>query len=108
MDAEKVGHTPGEWFANSVGVVCVHGGYGINAEMPVKVAGGWREDAWHGHNGTDETRSNARIMAAAPAMLKALIALVPADFDEHPDDFMPEWHAARAAITAATEGTHHG
>jgi hypothetical protein len=46
--------------------------------------------------------ANARLIAAAPELLEALQKLVPADFDEHPDDFMPDWHAARAAIAKAT------
>lgn len=41
------------------------------------------------------------IAEAQSGLLAALKALVPADFDEHPGDFMPEWHAARAAIAEA-------
>lgn len=43
-----------------------------------------------------------KIITAAPDMLAALQRLVPADFDEHPEDFMPDWHEARAAIRKAT------
>lgn len=50
----------------------------------------------------ERCRANARLIAAAPDMLAALRALVPADFDQHPDDFTEEWHAARAAIAKAT------
>ncbi len=48
-----------------------------------------------------ERHANARLVAAAPDLLAALRDLVPADFDRHPDDFMPVWHAARAAIAKA-------
>lgn len=34
-------------------------------------------------------------------LLAALKALVPEDFDQHPQDFAPEWHKARAAIAKA-------
>ena len=50
----------------------------------------------------EEDAANARLIAAAPNLLAALKALVPIDFDEHPQEFAPEWHAARAAIAKAT------
>ena len=46
--------------------------------------------------------ANARLIAVAPDLLAALVALVPADFDEHPGDFTEEWHVARIAIARAT------
>lgn len=44
---------------------------------------------------------DAHQIAASPALYDALAKLVPDDFDEHPDDFMPEWHEARAALALA-------
>lgn len=38
------------------------------------------------------------LSAQRDELLAALKLLVPADFDEHPRDFAPEWHAARAVI----------
>lgn len=48
-----------------------------------------------------ETRANGDLFAAAPSLLAALEGLVPADFDEHPDDYADDWHVARAAIRLA-------
>lgn len=48
--------------------------------------------------------ANGPLFAAAPDLLRALQALVPTDFDQHPDDFAEEWHEARAAIARATGG----
>lgn len=48
-----------------------------------------------------ETEFNASLIAAAPDLLAALEALVPADMLEHPHDFGPDWHAARRAIARA-------
>ena len=44
---------------------------------------------------------DGRLIAAAPKLLAALTALL-GDFDEHPEDFADDWHAARAAIAEAT------
>ncbi len=44
---------------------------------------------------------DARLIAAAPDLLAALRKLVPTNFDDHPQDFMPEWHEARAALAKA-------
>lgn len=52
--------------------------------------------------GRGDREANARLIAAAPDLLAALLALVSPDFDEHPQDFHPDWHAARAAIAKAT------
>lgn len=58
---------------------------------------------WYGTRSSsrDEALANARLFAAARAMMEALEALVTADFDSHPQDFAPEWHAARAALALA-------
>ena len=45
--------------------------------------------------------ANARVLGASLALYEALKSLVPSDFDDHPQDFAPEWHAARAAIAMA-------
>jgi transcriptional regulator with XRE-family HTH domain len=37
--------------------------------------------------------------------MRAVIAkLVPADFDQHPDDFMPEWHEAKKVLELPKSG----
>jgi hypothetical protein len=51
-----------------------------------------------------EHAANAALIAASPDLLLALKLLVPVDFDDHPQDFAPEWRAARAAIERATGG----
>ena len=43
----------------------------------------------------------AHLIAAAPDLLAALKALVPPDFDEHPQDFAQPWHDAVAALRKA-------
>lgn len=56
------------------------------------------------HDATEENETgeaNAKLVAEAHTMLAALKALVPADFDEHPQDFAQPWHDARAAIAKA-------
>ena len=50
---------------------------------------------------TDEDRANARLMAAAPAMLKALELLL-IERDGHYST-RPAWDKARAAVASATE-----
>lgn len=88
------GHTPGKWKVmpwteKERQVVAVHHG-----KLSLICAGVMRDDAV--------------LIAASKQMLAALVALVPADFDEHPGDFTEEWHAARAAIARATskEASH--
>lgn len=78
-------HTPGPWEAEAARIVA--GSHIVIADC-----------AGRGQ----KVEANARLIAAAPKLLMALQALVPADFDEHPQDFMPDWHAARAAIAEAT------
>lgn len=46
-----------------------------------------------------QIEANARLIAAAPDLLAALLDLAPSDIPNHP---MPEYHAARAAIAKAT------
>lgn len=91
-------HTPGPWsYHRSLHNRSINGAY-INASDGSRIATVSRNADRH----IDEKEANARLIAAAPDLLAALIALMPADFDEHPQDFAPEWHTARAAIGRAT------
>lgn len=56
------------------------------------------------HDGTPENETgeaNAKLCSAAPDMAEALKALIPPDFDDHPQDFKSEWHDAKAALKKA-------
>lgn len=92
------GHTPGPWFIKlsvvsknrciySSGVRDEHGGYGIG-------------EAWD-LNGNPENAANARLIAAAPDLLEALVKLV-AIYDDEFGIVAPEMNAAIAAIAKAT------
>jgi hypothetical protein len=96
-------HTPGPWHADAI---AENGDIRINCEpLPIVIA------SVHNAASVDDVMfgrfsrvqwDNARLIAAAPDLLAALKSLVPADFAEHPGDFTPDWHAARAAIAKAT------
>lgn len=96
-------HTPGPWHVSGVRRKWPHAfGSGVmdshlvetDAEMIAIVP--YDQDqhslCWH----------DAKLIAAAPDLLAALQRLVLPHFDEHPEDFMPDWHEARAAIRKAT------
>jgi hypothetical protein len=83
-------HTPGPWTLHPGGIPYVKCGDDGPAFGPVVMA-----------KGLSEMMANARLIAAAPDLLAALKALVPADFDEHPGDFAQDWHDARIAIAKA-------
>jgi hypothetical protein len=70
---------------------------------PIKLASAWKEDAWCDNDATDESRANARLIAAAPCMVSAGQSLL-ASLD--PDTLNPEqfnaWSDLQAAIARAT------
>ena len=56
--------------------------------QPIPLATAWVEDAWHGADGTDESRANARLIAAAPELFEALEeARISVEY--HADDYDP-------------------
>lgn len=91
------GHTPGPW--------------AVTKDKPRKVTANGvlictavlRNSATTKQNaagkGQEEAKANARLIAAAPALLEALVALVDS-FEKHRPKEL--WDAARAAIAAAT------
>lgn len=94
--ARGAGHTKGPWsfdfgtiggpsIKSASGVVADVRTYGVRTGGPLDPV----------------CEANARLIAAAPDLLTALEALVPADMLEHPHDFGPDWHAARRAIARA-------
>jgi hypothetical protein len=99
------GHTPGPWFEQ---------GYSVYAPTPQDVPErgfrGFREPEIPGGYLIAESiphDATRRLIAAAPDLLAALEGLMPADlsdFDEHPGDYIEEFHAARAAIVKAKGG----
>lgn len=64
-------HTPGPWIADDEHVVRVATprNSGTSYCEPIKVATGWIEGAWHGTDSDEESRANARLIAAAPELL---------------------------------------
>jgi len=87
-------HTPGPW-------ACPHGAriYGADSHLVAETA--------FEHRGTTETEANAALMAAAPEMLSALIAILDDASSTHPKftlDYKVKQCAgiARAAIARAT------
>lgn len=98
MPKAKTEHTQGPWKVRTAWnddeefeVYPTYGGK--KAEF-----GRWAEIAVVKGNTAKQARANARIMASSLDLLQALKALMPSDFDEHPKDFAPEWHRARAVI----------
>jgi hypothetical protein len=92
-------HTPGPWNVETVKTSIGHAHKITPTNTCIYV------DHRNESERDEKTRTalaNARLIAAAPDLLAALRKLVPADFDNHPQDFMPEWHKARAAIIKAT------
>ena len=108
-------HTPGPWFAREDGCIAV-GDKPISQTQKwnlLKVISPWVENAW---DGDPEALANARLIAAAPAMLEALRPLAECEIPESdtplPDSdsaryfmTMGEIRAARAAIALATGET---
>ena len=87
-------HTPGPW-------ACPHGArvYGADSRLVAETA--------FEHRGTTETEANAALIAAAPAMLSALLAIFDDARNTHPKfslDYKVKQCAgiARAAIARAT------
>jgi hypothetical protein len=68
-------HTPAPWFVDKDHIVRV-GRPGSGFLMPVKIATGWKEDAWFGDDSDEESRANAHLIAAAPELLEALESVV--------------------------------
>lgn len=114
-----VQHTPGPWHVGSDGVVKVGAAGADHYCPPLRVASGWREDAWCGSDGNDETRANARLIAAAPDLRAALNSILPSPLCgeswDLPDEEMVhitvtlgELRAARAALRAAATSARQG
>jgi len=91
-------HTPGPWPLSETGdgKRYVIGEGLVSGPKGYEVAEVYSDDC-----DPAEAIANARLIAAAPDLLAALERLVPADFHEHPDDFMDDWHQAVAAIVRA-------
>ncbi len=48
-----------------------------------------------------DSEAYANLIAAAPDLYEALVALVGEDFYKHPGDFAEDWHRAAAALAKA-------
>ena len=84
-------HTPGPWLINFDPE---------DDERPLEIVTSDR-DHRIAFLASDGNPDDARLISAAPALYEALKALMPSDFDDHPQDFSEEWHAARAALALA-------
>jgi len=94
--------TPGPWFTDGDGIVRVKSDAGIMSDPPIKVGSGWREDCWCDEDANDESKANARLIAAAPDLLEALILM------SAPAATLPEYRSkhimkAMAAIAKALQ-----
>ncbi len=59
---------------------------------------------WNGSKGLQSAAFIVRAANSFDELVAALETLVnPDDFDKHPNDFAPEWHAARAALAKARQ-----
>jgi hypothetical protein len=68
-------HTPGPWFVDEAHIVRV-GRPGSGFLKPVKIATGWKVDAWVDGDSDEESRANAHLIAEAPVLLAELEYLV--------------------------------
>ena len=69
-------HTPGPWFADEAGIVR-RGSAGTQSYAEaVPIATPWIEGAWQYEDCTEESKANARLIAAAPELLEACKAHV--------------------------------
>lgn len=109
-------HTPGPWFADKHGAIwrrdpkeLYENGGGTAGDRPIATAHiGWSEENTTGYN----VKANARLIAAAPDLLKALQLSISAFEGDAIDEIEAEYgvgtaqrvHAARTAITKATGG----
>lgn len=85
--------TPGPWHVDGLAVFCANGSLVAEAH----------EDYF---TFTEVDQANARLIAAAPDLLKALQAIVELDDGDVPAmwPFQADFEAARAAIAKATGG----
>lgn len=84
-------HTPGPWTATPSGLITA-GQRGLHIAQTATTGMGHAADA------------NARLIAAAPDLLAALLEYVERHESEGNPEGMPEYEQARAAITKATTG----
>lgn len=69
-------HTPGPWFADEAGIVRRGSADTQRYAEAVPIATPWIEGAWRYEDCTEESKANARLIAAAPEMLHELWAAV--------------------------------
>ena len=83
--------TPGPWHTGGHGNTIIYAADGW-AVADVKV--------YHNrHNGYEETQANARLIAAAPELLEACVAMI--EWDEREKDHSVDFHARMALCDAA-------
>jgi hypothetical protein len=58
--------TRGPWTVGDDGIVDNQNGF------PIKLATGWKEDAWQNDDADEESKANARLIASAPELYTAL------------------------------------
>lgn len=103
-------HTPGPWFSDEEGIVRTTLPFPHYPKYfkPVPVASAWREGAWVGEDGTDESRANGQLMAAAPELLEVLRGVLKIDRGTSGRIIIEGWQeeVIRAAIAKATGETN--
>lgn len=91
-------HTPGpwEWWTSNSWRRLRHSDRGVSTNVL------YPDVHYDGQADIVVSEADMHLIAAAPDLLTALIGLVePEQFDRHPNDYMPVWHKARAAIAKA-------
>ena len=111
-------HTPGPWntseyFENCVDVIDGNG-FGIAEVCGIAILHGYKETLGISHwsdkgdalreISEEEKKSNARLIAAAPELLEALVKLCAIQDVGDVASLASEWDEARAAIAKATGG----
>ncbi|MCM3565942.1 hypothetical protein [Hydrogenophaga intermedia] len=105
----KSKHTPGPWAVDIDGIVVGPPVLPAVFGDPIPIGSAWVTGAYYAEDQTEESRANARLMAAAPELLDALREAMQAVEAFHgPDhwdvyrDHSPEMKRWRDVITKAT------
>lgn len=91
------GHTPGPWSVSAIGA-----GFEVDDANGTSIAQTQQRHAVRDAGGHNERRANARLIAAAPAMLAALQGLFHRHNDGSQEGPWAEWDTAVEAIVKAT------
>jgi hypothetical protein len=95
-EMSKTKWTAGPWCVDIDGIVCA-------GNEPIKIASAWREEAWCGEDGDEESIANGCLFAAAPELYDVVALLI--KYDDHDEDKVngaEMWERLILAAKAAT------